>query len=54
MSGGFIVVLCADCRDAPVVARPRYGYDRAEYWDGMLICAGCARARGPIVPKAVA
>jgi hypothetical protein len=38
-----IVILCSDCREAPIVLTPRFGDARA--WDGIVICKTCGDRR---------
>ncbi len=39
----YIIVLCSDCKEVPLIARPTFGDARG--WDGMLICMPCANRR---------
>lgn len=49
MGDTVVVVLCAECKEVPIVFTPRWGDAKA--WDDFIICSSCAKARGSLIPK---
>jgi hypothetical protein len=44
MSRAIVIVGCADC-GAPITMTPKPGYEKAEMWQGLMICNKCAAKR---------
>lgn len=45
-----IIVLCSECKNVPINAAPKFGDAKA--WDGILICAACAKKLGKTIRQA--